>query len=253
MSRAALDDRRRSGARPGLRSTGPGRSGRAPDTGRVGRSTAGALLVGALFVGVLLTGCGSGAVPGIPAAAPAAPAAPAPAPQAAAPGVAGPAPERGATVLAPSKPVGLVVPAIGVTTGPLLALGIDRDGALEVPPDASSAGWFELGPTPGALGPSVIAAHIDYAGVPGVFSRLRDLAAGDEVGVRRADGTEAVFTTYRVDRYSKSDFPTEQVYGDTAAAELRLITCGGAFDQATGQYRDNVVAFARLNGTRRGT
>jgi|GEM_PF-5234489 len=29
-------------------------------------------------------------------------------------------------------------------------------------------------------------------------------------------------------------------------AELRLITCGGAFDPKTGHYLDNIVAFAHL-------
>jgi hypothetical protein len=39
------------------------------------------------------------------------------------------------------------------------------------------------------------------------------------------------------------------VYGDTKGrAELRLITCGGAFDQSTGHYVDNIVAFAHLTG-----
>ncbi|WP_219413341.1 class F sortase [Pseudonocardia nigra] len=191
-------------------------------------------------VTAVLAGCGSPQqAPAVaPAAAPAAPVAhtPAPSEQAAAP----------VAALAPAEPVNLAVSAIGVDTGPLLALGIDPEGALEVPPDALTAGWFTLGPTPGATGPAVIAAHVDYAGVPGVFSRLHELAPGDEVRVRRADGTEAVFATYRVDRYAKADFPTERVYGDTDGPELRLITCGGAFDRGTGQYADNVVAYARL-------
>jgi hypothetical protein len=33
---------------------------------------------------------------------------------------------------------------------------------------------------------------------------------------------------------------------DTADPELRLITCGGAFDSRSGHYQDNVVAYARL-------
>jgi hypothetical protein len=32
----------------------------------------------------------------------------------------------------------------------------------------------------------------------------------------------------------------------TDSPELRLITCGGAFDTATRSYRDNVVVYARL-------
>jgi hypothetical protein len=36
------------------------------------------------------------------------------------------------------------------------------------------------------------------------------------------------------------------VYGDIDHAGLRLITCGGAFDDATGHYLDNIVVFATL-------
>jgi hypothetical protein len=46
--------------------------------------------------------------------------------------------------------------------------------------------------------------------------------------------------------YPKDRFPTDEVYGDTAGAELRLITCGGAFDRGAGSYTDNVVVDAVL-------
>jgi hypothetical protein len=36
------------------------------------------------------------------------------------------------------------------------------------------------------------------------------------------------------------------VYGPTPDAELRLITCGGAFDSTSGHYLNNVVAYAIL-------
>jgi hypothetical protein len=202
-------------------------------TGALRRAGSASLLL------ALVTACGAPPAPGPvgPAAAPAAtPAAPVGS-------VPPPAPDA---ALAPSAPVGLAVPAIGVRVESLLALGIDAGGALEVPPDAASAGWFTLGPTPGARGPAVIAGHVDYAGEPGVFHRLADLAPGDEVTVPRADGSLAVFDTYRVERYAKSAFPTERVYGDTAGSELRLITCGGGFDTRSGHYSDNVVAYARL-------
>lgn len=145
-----------------------------------------------------------------------------------------------------SKPVSLLVPAIGVESGPLLDLGLEPSGKLEVPPDAKDVGWFDLSPTPGALGPSVLAAHVDWKGVAGPFKNLDDLEVGDEIKVERADGTTAVFETYNVTQYPKNQFPTEEVYGDTTDAEIRLITCGGVFDSGSGHYEDNVVAFARL-------
>ena len=49
-----------------------------------------------------------------------------------------------------------------------------------------------------------------------------------------------------VEQYPKDAFPTEEVYGPTPTPELRLITCGGAFDRSTGHYVDNIVAFGHL-------
>ncbi|MFE5564180.1 class F sortase [Amycolatopsis japonica] len=148
--------------------------------------------------------------------------------------------------LAPAKPARLEIPAIGVRTGEIVDLGLAGDGTLQVPHDAITTGWFTGGPAPGEVGPAVIAGHVDYKKVPGVFVRLKELKAGDEALVHREDGITAVFTVYAVERHPKASFPTEKVYGDTTGPELRLITCGGDFDSSTGNYLDNVVAFAKL-------
>ncbi|MFD5243375.1 class F sortase [Amycolatopsis sp. NPDC058340] len=148
--------------------------------------------------------------------------------------------------LAPAKPARLEIPAIGVRTGEIVDLGLAGDGTLEVPHDAITTGWFTGGPAPGEIGPAVLAGHVDYKKVPGVFVRLKELKPGDEAIVHRADGTTAVFTVYAVERHPKASFPTEKVYGDTAGPELRLITCGGDFDSSTGNYLDNVIAYAKL-------
>lgn len=150
-----------------------------------------------------------------------------------------------------TRPATLEVPAIGVHTGQIVDLGLTSTGELEVPKDAVTTGWFTGSPAPGDIGPAVLAAHVDYNQVPGTFNRLKDLDAGDQARVRRADGSTAVFTVYRVAHYPKSAFPTNEVYGDTAGPELRLITCGGEFDRATHNYEDNIVAYARLAEIRR--
>ena len=218
-------------------------------------------LVAAAAAAVLVA-CGAPAAPpaappaaaATPTAATPAPAAPSAAPRAAAPAVlpapASPAVLHRATVLPRSLPTGIDVPAIRMHAATLLGLGLDRSGALQVPPDAYGTGWFTESPAPGSPGPAVIVAHVDYAGVLGPFHRLHEMKVGDEITVRRADGTTAVFGTYRVERYAKSTFPTDDVYGDTRTAELRLITCGGVFDRATGQYEDDIVVYAGLLGVR---
>lgn len=145
-----------------------------------------------------------------------------------------------------SPPDRLVVPAIGVDVD-VMDLGLTRSGALEVPPGAFPAGWYVGSPTPGELGPAVVAGHVSWSGVPGVFERLGELAEGDAVTVVRDDGSRAEFTVTRTRQYAKDAFPTTTVYGDLDHAGLRLITCGG-LDPATGDYDDNVVVFARLTG-----
>ena len=56
------------------------------------------------------------------------------------------------------------------------------------------------------------------------------------------------FTVTAVDHYPKAVFPTGAVYGPTPDAELRLITCGGAYDPVRRSYLENVVVSARLAG-----
>jgi sortase (surface protein transpeptidase) len=92
----------------------------------------------------------------------------------------------------------------------------------------------------------VLAGHVDSTDGPAVFFRLRELAPGDEVLVDRADGSTVRFEVRSVQRHPKDAFPTEQVYGPTPRAELRLITCGGEFDAGERSYRDNVVVTAVL-------
>lgn len=142
-------------------------------------------------------------------------------------------------------PVGLIVPAIGVRTR-LIHLGLTRSGALQVPPTTLIAGWYTGSPRPGDIGSSIIIGHIDSLKGPGVFYRLRLLHPGQRVYVRQADGKLAVFRVTAVQMYLKARFPTDLVYGPTPNAQLRLITCGGTFDPATGHYLSNVVAFATL-------
>jgi hypothetical protein len=140
-------------------------------------------------------------------------------------------------------PVTLIIPAIGVRTR-LVRLGRTASGALQVPATTSVAGWYTGSPRPGELGAAVIAGHVDSYLGPGVFFRLRLLRPGDLILVRRADGSLAAFGVYAVRTQAKVRFPTAAVYGPTPAAELRLITCGGTFDPATGHYLSNVIVFA---------
>lgn len=200
-----------------------------------------AAAVGLLVVlGLLLVGLGAlGTAPPAPAAtmSPPVPSTPSPA--------AGPRQDPASG----PRPVGLAIPALGVD-GPANEVGLQADGTLEVPapgPRYDEAAWYRGSPTPGRVGPAVILGHVDSAANgPSVFYALGRLAPGDRITVTLADRSTRTFAVDAVRSYPKDAFPRLEVYGDTAGPELRLITCGGVFDDAARSYRDNTVVFARL-------
>ena len=151
-----------------------------------------------------------------------------------------------ATAMAASKPLRLEIPSLGVDT-PIIDLALNSDGTLEVPPDGTSAGWYIGAPTPGEIGPAIIAGHVDWHGADGVFFDLRNLQPGAAIIVSREDGSRAVFSATAIEQFPKNEFPSATVYGDIDYPGLRMITCGGSFDENASSYTDNVIAFASLD------
>jgi LPXTG-site transpeptidase (sortase) family protein len=147
-----------------------------------------------------------------------------------------------------SVPVRLRIPVIGVNA-PITEVGLNANDTVQVPPldDHNLAGWYKYGPTPGQKGPSVLLGHVDSVTGVSVFFNLKDLRKGDKVYVELKDGKTATFVVDGLQRVEKTAFPTEDVYGKLNYAGLRLITCGGAFDAATGHYEENIIVYAHLS------
>lgn len=153
--------------------------------------------------------------------------------------------------MARSRPVSLAIPAIHVRAR-VIALGQAPDGAPAVPSLSTPmlTSWYDRGPTPGAAGTAIIFGHVDAAAVgPAVFYNLGRLRRGDLVYVTLASRHTGVFRVYAAEMYAKPGFPPA-IYGATWWPTLRLITCGGQFDPATGHYLANIVVFAEYAGQR---
>lgn len=197
-------------------------------------------VVGLLLTGGLLLGCGSD--PSVEPAAP--PASTTPAATTKPPD--GPRPIPEAAQLAPTR---VQIPAIGVDAAGLEDLVQDDTTEELTPPvDYARAGWYVDGPAPGEPGPAVVAGHVDDQSGPQVFYRLAELSPGDEVRVTRSDDTVVTFRVDAVEQYAKDSFPTDAVYGPQPGSSLRLITCGGSFDESQSSYRDNIVVYASQVG-----
>lgn len=204
------------------------------------------LLAAVVFatVGSALAGCATSAGAAAPAATPTAvstsPAGPTPTPRSAA---------RGPQPLPARKPVqvtSVAIAAIGVRATHLEKLPLESDGSLASPENPDRAGWYADGTVPGETGPAVIAGHVDSKTGPAVFFDLREVERGDVVRVGLSNGRTKQFVVDRVVTVPKKGFPTDEVFGPTPDAELRLITCGGAYDRTAGGYLANTLVFASL-------
>jgi sortase (surface protein transpeptidase) len=149
-------------------------------------------------------------------------------------------------------PVRVVIPAIGVDAR-IEQLGLNVDRTMQVPGSLADAGWFQPGPEPGETGAAVIVGHLNSTRGQGVFAHLSSLRRGQLIVVYLRDGSRVRFVARSMLRVSKSRFPTKLVYAKTSKPTLRVITCAGWLDPATGHHADNYIVLASLLDMRRST
>ena len=159
------------------------------------------------------------------------------------------APSSGAPPERVAEPVSLAIPAIDVRTD-LMSLGLNGDGTVEVPPleEDDRAGGTSPAPSPAprtrgdpgprglrAVGARRLSTSAPWSrgrgSVPAPTGRWPSSPSTASSGIPR--------TTSRPSRSTAHRRP-----------ELRLITCGGAFDSGARSYEDNVIVFATLVDTR---
>lgn len=139
-------------------------------------------------------------------------------------------------------PRGLRIDALDIVGAPVIDVGVEPDGEMEIP-GADQVGWYRFGSAPGEPGTSVLAAHIAYDGVDGVFRHLDALAPGATVIVEMSDGEARSYVIESVEQYDKQALPGD-VWATDGDERLALITCGGDFNPSLRSYDSNVVAWA---------
>lgn len=137
----------------------------------------------------------------------------------------------------------LSVPDLHITAAPLIQLGLNPDGTVQVPSldQPLQAGWW-VPDHPTADTPIVVLGHVNANGKAGLFEQLTQLKTGAVATVHYADGTSRTFVISKVFGVSKAAFPTAEVYGDQGSPTLRLVTCGGPLDTTAHNYLDNEIA-----------
>jgi hypothetical protein len=147
-------------------------------------------------------------------------------------------------ISAPSTPSSIRIDTIGVDA-PVVPVGLEPDGAMEIPHDVSTIGWYELGVLPGEDGTAVLSGHVDSRTQGrGAFFDLRHLDVDDRVTVAGEDGAQTDWRVVARTSYPKDELPIEDIFTRFSDPRLVLITCGGAFDSDTRHYQENVVVYA---------
>lgn len=131
---------------------------------------------------------------------------------------------------------------------PIVPVATNAQGELDVPLNPKVVGWWKPGARPGAKqGTAILAGHINYSGVTGTLAQIGTLDPGDTVlvfGKHKGRKTELRFQITGVRTYHKTNLPYRQIFNQNVPGRLALVTCGGPFDASTGNYLDNIVAFA---------
>ena len=150
----------------------------------------------------------------------------------------------------PKEALWMKIPAIGVDAG-IVEVGLEPDGAMGSPPNGDLVGIYSGGPGPGMRGNVLLDGHYDYmnprTGVAqlGVFYRLKDLKPGAQVIIATQDNTYTYVVTKSL-LYRYDDPAALEVLMPGDEPIITMITCEGAFDQATRLYSHRRVVVARL-------
>jgi hypothetical protein len=161
-------------------------------------------------------------------------------------------------------PIGMEPPALAPvqatqpTTIVIEQAGVDAeietlhivDGVMQNPTGPWVVSWYQETAELGSRGNVVLAGHINYWNVgDAVFANLADLTQGAEAVVSGEDNRPYRYAVEWVETFEVAELTSgtiQDVVGPTAESALTLITCGGEFDYASGEYLSRTVARALL-------
>lgn len=149
------------------------------------------------------------------------------------------------------QPTAIQIPAATVDAG--VEQNQIVDGVMLDPSGPWIVSWYEGTAQLGERGNTVMAGHLDYWDVgPAVFYNLGSLHEGDEIHVTGERGDVFTYELTWARLYQLEELNSEvinEIVGSMSVSSLTLITCGGDFDQTTGQYLSRYVVRAELTSS----
>jgi hypothetical protein len=127
----------------------------------------------------------------------------------------------------------------------LVRSGVAGDGTLQIPDGVSKAALWGAALN-GPAGATLIAGHINWAGVAGPFAELWGAQAGQHVTVVDGSGKQLTYVVDQVLTVGKDNLPqhADELFGQTGPHRLVLVTCGGKWVGGALGYDENRVVIA---------
>jgi hypothetical protein len=154
----------------------------------------------------------------------------------------GPAP-----VVATAAPVALRIDTLDVSA-PLVPVGVLADGAMEIPDDVGTVGWYATSwrrVSPGDPGVAVLAGHRDSRSQgAGALHDVSELVPGDIVHVVHVDGRVSAWRVDELLETRREELPGELLFATDGPPRIALVSCGGEFDTTIRSYTHNTIVLA---------
>ena len=142
-----------------------------------------------------------------------------------------------------SLPARLKIPSLKVDS-PIEYVGVNTNGAMDVPKQANDVAWFNLGPRPGEIGSAVIDGHSGYKNnIPAVFDNLYKLKVGDKVYVENTNGATLTFVIREIKSYNPKANALAVFNSNDGLSHLNLITCSGDWNTSEKTHSQRLIIF----------
>lgn len=129
---------------------------------------------------------------------------------------------------------------------PVVVRSVDAQGVMQTPDGPQDVAWYEFTARPGFGSNAVFSGHVDYINYgPAVFWNLKDLSPDDVIEVRLEDGTVYRYAVKEREQVAADTADVGRIIGPSDAEIITLITCGGSFSSASGQYDQRVIVRAQ--------
>ena len=131
------------------------------------------------------------------------------------------------------QPRYLSIEKLGIKNARVMSVGVNSKGQMLTPRSIYDAAWYNKSAKPGTGGTAIFDGHSGVGGSKGIFGRLGELTAGDEITIEMGNGAIYTYRVYDNFVVSLDDANKKmsmlQVSPVEGQESISIITCTGEY------------------------